>query len=77
MKNAFYFMLKAFFVLEIFAILPWPFAYIEKRFNKKATVSFKNYGVTDQTKNYCNTHITQYLKKWRQAGSATWSVKKI
>ena len=30
MKNAFYFMLKAFFVLKIFKVLSWLFGHVEK-----------------------------------------------
>ena len=41
-KNAFYFMLKALFVLEIFTFLSWLFGYVEKRLDKKAMVNFKN-----------------------------------
>ena len=31
MKNAFWFMLKALFVLEMFTFLPWLFGHVEKR----------------------------------------------
>ena len=37
MKNAFYFMLKALFVLEIFAFSFWLFGCVEKLLDKKAT----------------------------------------
>ena len=48
MKNAFYFMLKAVFVFEIFYFfMSWLFGYVEKRLDKKAMVNFKVYGVTD------------------------------
>ena len=46
MKNAFYFMLKALFVLEIFKFL-FCFGYVKKRLHKKAKVNFKIYDVTD------------------------------
>ena len=36
MKIAFYLMLKAHFVLEIFTFLLWHFAYVEKRPDEKA-----------------------------------------
>ena len=49
MKNVFYFMLKAFFVLGIFTFLSWSFGYVEKRVDKKAMVDFKIYDVTDWT----------------------------
>ena len=62
-KILFYFMLKAFSVLEIFAFLSWLFGYLEKRLDKKAMVSFKYYDVTDWTTNNYNTHIAKYLKK--------------
>ena len=35
MKNAFYFMLKAFFVLDIFISLPWFFVYAENNLIRK------------------------------------------
>ena len=63
MKNAFYFMLKALFVLEIFKFFFWCFGYVEKRLHKKAKVNFKIYDVTDWTTNNYNTDIVQYLKK--------------
>ena len=47
MKNTFHFMLKALFVLQIFTFLSRLFSYVEKRLDKKATVDFKIYDVTD------------------------------
>ena len=43
MKNDFYFMLKALFILEISKFLCWLFDYLEKQFDKKAMVNFKIY----------------------------------
>ena len=63
MKNAFYLMLKALFVLEIFTFLSCLFGYVEKWLDKKAMVNFKIYDFTDWTRNNCNTHIAQYIKK--------------
>ena len=63
MKDAFYFMLKAFFVFAIFTFLSWLLGYVEKRLDKKAKSKFKTYYVTDWTTNSYNTHIVQYLKK--------------
>ena len=63
MKNAFYFMLKALFVLEIFSFLSWLFGYVKERFDKKTVVNFKIYDVTDWTTDNCNTYVTLYLKK--------------
>ena len=40
-KNAFYFMLKALFVLEILTFLSHVFGYLEKQVDKKAMVNFK------------------------------------
>ena len=41
MKNALYFMLKAFFILEIFTFLYFLFVYVEKRLDKKImTIKF-------------------------------------
>ena len=63
MKNTFYFMLKVFFVFEIFTILSWHLGYAEKRLDKKALVNYKICDVTDWTINNYNTHITQNPKK--------------
>ena len=41
MKNAFYFTLKALFVLEISKFLVWHFGHVGKRLDKKAMVNFK------------------------------------
>ena len=58
MKNAFYFMLKALFVLEIFKFLSWVFGYVEKQLDKKVKAYSKIYDVTDWSR-----HIAQYLNK--------------
>ena len=42
-ENAFYFLLKALFVLEIFAFLCWLFGLVKKRLDKKAMINFKIY----------------------------------
>ena len=63
MKLAFYVMLKALFVFEIFTFLSKVFDYIEKHLDKKYVVNFKIYDVTDWTTNNYITHIAQYLKK--------------
>ena len=41
MKNDFYFMFKALFVLEIFTFLSRPFGYVEKRLDQKTKVNFR------------------------------------
>ena len=46
-KNDFYFMLKALFILEIFSFLSWRFSFVGTRLNKKATVNLKINDVTD------------------------------
>ena len=56
-KNAFYFMLKALFVLEIFTFLSGTFCYVEKRLDKKGIVNFKTQGITDWATNNYNTHL--------------------
>ena len=63
MENAFYFMLKVLFVLEIYTFLSWLFSSVEKRFNEKAKVNFKIYDVANWTTNNYNTYIVGYLKK--------------
>ena len=52
MKNAFYFILIALFVLKIWS-----------RGKKEDEVSFKIHDVTTCLTNNYNTHIPQYLKK--------------
>ena len=46
MKNAFYFTLKALFVLKIFKFLFWLFGHAAKRFDKKEKVNLTFYDVT-------------------------------
>ena len=65
MKNAFYFMLKTHFVLEIFKYLSWLFVYSEKQLRRLKLIS-KFLTPTDWTANSYNTNIAQYLKKKRQ-----------
>ena len=62
-KNAFYFTLKAIFILKIFEFLPWLFDSVEKRRDWKDKVNFKIYEVATWLKNSYTTHIAQYLKK--------------
>ena len=63
MKNAFYSMQKALFILEIIRFLFWLFGDVEKQLDEKAKVNFKIYDVTEWTANFYNTYIVQYLKK--------------
>ena len=56
-------MLTALFVLEIFTFLSSLLGYAEKRVDKKVTVNFKIYDVTDCTASNHNTHTAKYLKK--------------
>ena len=76
-KNAFYFILKAFFVLKIFTFLSFSLIMYEKRFGEKAKVSFKIYDVTDWMANNHNIHIAICLKNWRQSENEIWSVNRI
>ena len=64
-KNAFYFILKALFVLEIFNLMSLLFSHVENRLDKKVKVNFKIYYVIYWTVNNYNTYIVQYLKKLR------------
>ena len=63
MKNAFYFMLKAHFVLEIFVL--FFFSYGEKRLDKKAKINFKIYGVNKRL-HYIYFPISQAVKTTNQ-----------
>ena len=62
-KYAFCFMLKTFFILEIFTFLSWHFAYLEKLLDEKAEVNFKIYDITESITSNCNTQNAQYMKK--------------
>ena len=57
MKNAFYSILKALFVLKIFRFLSWLFGHAGKCLDKKAHVNFKIYDVTDLRKQIVTIHI--------------------
>ena len=60
-KNAFYFILKALFVLKTLKFLSWLFKYVEKTAYLEKKVNFEIYDVTAWlTKNY-KTNIGQYL----------------
>ena len=76
MKSAFYFMLKALFVLEIFTFFVLTFFY-RKWSLKKAMVIFKIYDITEWTTNNYNTHIVHYLKKQWKADNDIWSANGI
>ena len=62
-KNVFYFILKALFVLKVFKFLSWLSGHVEEQLDYKDKVNFKIYDfATWLTYNY-NTHTAQYLKK--------------
>ena len=71
MKHAFYFILKAFFVLEIFTYLLWLFVYVEKRLDKKAKLNFKIFDITKWTTNSYNRYIAQSFKTQEQSNNET------
>ena len=52
MENAFYFTLKALFILKMFKFLSWLFGHVE---------NFEIYDVTAWLTMNFNTHIAQYL----------------
>ena len=58
MKNAFHFLLKALFVLEIFTFCHG-FWFLEKRLDKKAMVNCKSYDVIEWTTNNYNAQNAQ------------------
>ena len=49
-KDAFYFMLRVFFIYELFSFLSWLFGYVEKRLDKKVMLNFKIYPVSQEVK---------------------------
>ena len=63
MKNAFYFISKAIFVLKLFTFLSWLLGHVAKRLDMKDKVNLKFYDVTAWLTNDCNTHIAQFLEK--------------
>ena len=63
MKNAFYFNLKALFILKIFKFLSSPFGHVSKQLDSKDKVNFKFYDVTNWLTDNCKTHIAQYRKR--------------
>ena len=61
MKNIFYFILKALFVLKIFKFLSWLFGHVEKKTWLETSVNFEIHDVTAWLRKNYNTHIAQYL----------------
>ena len=68
MKNGFYLILKALFVLKIFTFLSWLFGYVEKRLEKKlkliSTSMTSQTGQQIITNTYCP--ISQEVRAIRQ-----------
>ena len=62
MNDAFYFILKALFILKIFFFF-LDFFSCRKTRDKQAKVNFKIYDVSAWETNYCNKHIARYLNK--------------
>ena len=56
-KNAFYFILKALFVVKIFTLLSWLFGDVEKQLDLKDEVNFKIYDAATWLTNNYNTHF--------------------
>ena len=61
MKNAFYFVLKAFFVLKIFKLLSWLFGYVGKTAWLEDKINFKIHEVTTWFTNNCNSHFVRLV----------------
>ena len=62
-KNAFYFISKALFILKIFRFLSWFFGHVAKRLDKRDQVSFRFYDVTAWLTNNRNTHILANISR--------------
>ena len=58
MKNAFYFTIKALFILKLLKFLSSLFGKVEKRLDLKEKISFKIYDVTAWETNNLNTHTS-------------------
>ena len=69
MKNVFYFVLKAFFVLKIFTFLSKHFGHV----GLERQVNFKIHAFTTWFTNNSNTNIAQYLTKKK---NETWSINR-
>ena len=63
MKNAFYFISKALFVLKIFKFLSWLFGHVAKLLDEEDKVNFKFGDVTAWLTNNCNTRILFNISK--------------
>ena len=68
MKNAFYFISKALFVLKIFKFLSWLFGHVPKRLDKEDEVNFKSYDVTAWLTNNCIGILSNI---WKSKGNQT------
>ena len=67
MKNAFYFILKALFVLRIFKFLSWLFGHVGKTAWLERQDEFQNSDVTTcSTNNYNTQYISQEVETTRQ-----------
>ena len=65
MKNAFYFIIEAFFVLKILKFLCWFFGHVETTAWFERQGQFQNlwrHSFTAWLTSSCNTHIAQYLR---------------
>ena len=74
MKNAFYFILKALFILEILSFLAWLFGFVEKWLDKKAMVNFK-FMAPYTGQQIITIHLIPNIS--RSKGNETWLVNKI
>ena len=74
----FYFILKAFFLLDVFKRYLFDFfSQVGTRLVKKAKVNIKIYDIIDsETRNY-NTNSSQYFKNLRQSDNQIWYVYRI
>ena len=77
MKNAFYFILKALFVLKILKFLSWLFGHVEKRLDQKNKINFKIYDFTAWLTNNYSPYIAQYLTQQKQPDNEIWSINRI
>ena len=77
MKNAIYFTSTVLFVFKIFKFFSWHFSNGVNGLDKKDKVNFKFYDVAAWLTNNCNTHITQYLQRYKQSDNEIWSVNRM
>ena len=72
MKNAFYFILKAFFLFKIFKFFCLGVLVMKKTDWLERNINFRIHNITTWLVNNCNTHISHYLTNEKQPDNEIW-----